>query len=100
MYTKQELTLQHCCEGKGQRQIFRELGISRLTVKKYLSQYQLQRSDNEDPGNRLSKSLSEVPVYHTSNRGKLRLTREAQSAIDELLKPMKKSGVADYTSKL
>ena len=40
MYTKQEIILRKIREGKSQRQISGELGISRRTVKKYLEEYE------------------------------------------------------------
>ncbi len=90
MYTKQELILQYLREGKSQRRISRELGISRLTVKKYLKQAQLLTCKNEDQENRLSKGLTIAPFYDSSNRRKLRLTREVQAAIDDLLRANEK----------
>ena len=90
MYTKQEIILQYYRDGKTQRSISRELGISRLTVRKYLNKEQLPACNKEEQERILSKSLTQPPGYDTSNRGKLRLTMEVQSAIDDLLKANKK----------
>ena len=89
MYTKQEIILKYYREGKSQREISRDLGISRLTVRKYLSQCELQQeTDNQDQ--ELSKRLTEPPVYDSANRMKLRLTTEVQDVIDGLLKENEK----------
>lgn len=41
MYTKQEIILRSHRDGFSQRQITMDLGISRKTVSKYISQYNL-----------------------------------------------------------
>lgn len=85
MYTKQEIILQYSREGKSQRKISQELGISRLTVKKYLDQITQEEQNNQSHEQALSKCLRESPGYDSSSRVKLRLTREVQEVIDGLL---------------
>jgi len=46
MYTKQEIIIQHYRLGKSQRQISRELGISRRTVKRYVEEHELLQQVN------------------------------------------------------
>ncbi len=41
MYTKQEIILRNHREGLSKREISKELGISRITVSKYIKQYKL-----------------------------------------------------------
>jgi len=90
MYTKQEIILRYYREGKSQRRISRELGISRLTVKKYIKQIQLEEQSDEAQAQNVAKGLTTASVYNSSNRGRLRLTTEIQEVIDGLLKENKK----------
>lgn len=85
MYTKQEIIIGSHREGKSQRQIARELHISRKTVRKYLFDYEsgLVASGNEKSS--LTRYLSKPVVYQSGPRVKLKLTREVQAAIDKLL---------------
>ena len=65
MYTKQEIILQSYREGKSQRQISRDLGLSRKTVKRYVEEYKnLQQANNKvSSKSLLSSSLTSVPSY-------------------------------------
>jgi transposase len=90
MYTKQEIILQHHRDGHSQRQISRELGISRKTVSRYLKQHQASLSTGQNESEALSTSLSTPPVYNNEGRSKLRLTQEIQSVIDKLLEENQK----------
>jgi len=85
MYTKQEIILRKYREGKSQRQISRELGISRITVKKYLEEYEEYKKRENQQDSVLVNYLTRPPVYNSSKRGKRRLTREVQEIIDCLL---------------
>ncbi|KAF5043131.1 IS21 family transposase [Petrimonas sulfuriphila] len=86
MYTKQEIIIRSHREGHSQRKIARDLHISRKTVKKYLDEHAscLQSSTYKEKAH--SGNLSLQPVYRLSRaRSKLKLTREVESAIDNLL---------------
>lgn len=72
-------------EGKSQRLISKELGISRKTVKKYITEFEARLQSGSPPQEAITKYLSNPPVYHREKREKLKLTVEAQQAIDELL---------------
>ncbi len=89
MYTKQEIIIQSHREGKSQRTIARELKISRKTVRKYLFDYEshLRGSPNEKAS--LIGYLSKPLVYQSGSRGKLRLTRDIQAAIDKMVEENK-----------
>ena len=89
MYTKQEIIIKSHREGKSQRQIARELEISRKTVRKYLIDYEAHRSCFPDEQASLTKYLSKAMSYQSGSRGKLRLTREVQACIDQLLEKNK-----------
>jgi len=89
MYTKQEIILRNHRDGFSQRQITRDLGISRTTVSKYISQYNLFLASGKTASQALSLCMSELPSYNSNTRGKLRLTQEAKTAIDLLLEQNK-----------
>jgi len=82
MYTKQEIILRNHRDGISQRQITRDLGISRKTVSKYISQYNLLLASGKTASQALSLCLTELPTYNSNTRGKIRLTQEAKTAID------------------
>lgn len=85
MYTKQEIILKSHREGKSQRSISKELGISRKTVRKYLKQCETRLESGEPPQEAISKYLTDPPTSCNVKRGKTKLTQEVQEAIDELL---------------
>lgn len=85
MYTKQEIILRSHRDGFSQRQIAKDLGISRKTVSKYISQYNLLLASSKTASQALSICLSERPTYNSKTRGKIRLTQEVETVIDLLL---------------
>jgi len=85
MYTKQEIILKSHREGKSQRVISKELGISRKTVKKYIAQFDTLLQSGGASEEAISTYLSDPPTYKKEKRGKLKLTVEVQQAIDGLL---------------
>ncbi len=85
MYTKQEIIIRHSREGKSQRQISRELQISRKTVKKYIESYYSGLKHSGDGKVELHEFLSLEPKYSNSKRPKRTLTMELQQQIDQLL---------------
>jgi transposase len=89
MYTKQEIILRNHRDGFSERQITRDLGISRKTVSKYISEYNLLLASGKTASQALSLCMSELPTYNSNTRGKIRLTQEAETAIDLLLEQNK-----------
>ncbi len=85
MYTKQEIIIRSHREGKSQRCISRELQLSRKTIRKYIDDYEKLQKGLINPTTALSTYLSSPPLYRVGTRGKVRLTREVQSAIDAVL---------------
>ena len=85
MYTKQEIIIRSYREGKSQRNISRELGISRKTVKKYILEYEEKLALTSSKELAHSEYLSTAPEYKTGSRFKLKLTIEVQQSIDRLL---------------
>jgi transposase len=90
MYTKQEIILRSHRDGFSQRQITRDLGISRKTVSKYISQYNLLLTSGKTVSQALSVCLSEPPAYNSNPRCKIRLTQEVKAATDLLLEQNQK----------
>ncbi len=89
MVTKQEILLMHYREGKSQREISREIGVSRKTVRKYLTGYEdaRQRLAGE-AGEEVStviESVVEAPKYKTENRVRRRLSSEISKKIENYL---------------
>lgn len=72
-------------EGKSQRCISQELGVSRKTVKKYILCYEKNLSQIGDNHVALLKSLSTPTSYEVHGRSKKKLTVEVIKRIDELL---------------
>ena len=82
MLEKQQIILRHFNQGHSQRQISRELGVSRNTVKKYIDEYAIKDSIQMI----YQKGIIDVPRYDSSNRVKRKLTLEITEQIDEYLK--------------
>ena len=85
MYTKQEIIIRSHREGKSQRCISRELGISRKTVHKYISEFESLQRGSPESEPVISKYLSEPSQYRGSKRPRRKLTSEIQDVIDKLL---------------
>jgi len=87
---KQKIIISHHREGKTQRQIKRETGINRKTIRKYIREYEEKKnilvnskgSDNSE----LIADIVEKPKYDTSKRNKVKLTDEIISRIQFYLK--------------
>ena len=89
MYTKQEIILRSYREGKSQRQISRELKISRKTVKKYIDEYDSFRKSETQQAPAFSTYLSKKPTYNVGVRDKICLTQDVQLVIDKFLEANK-----------
>ena len=62
MYTKQEIIIQTYRQGKSQREISRNLGVSRKTVRKYIDDYEKHLDSSEDKKQAQSDILKESSV--------------------------------------
>ncbi|GAH83269.1 unnamed protein product, partial [marine sediment metagenome] len=90
MIDKQKIIISYYREGKTQRQIARETGINRKTIRRYLAQYEKNKNiligskggDNSE----LIADIVEKPKYDTSSRYKVKLTDEIISRIGFYLK--------------
>ncbi|MEA4919067.1 MAG: helix-turn-helix domain-containing protein, partial [Proteiniphilum sp.] len=86
MYTKQEIIISSFRDGKSQRQIARDLQISRKTIRKYLQEHEKALQLVVCIETSQSGNLSSEPVYKMATpRLRLKLTREVETVIDELL---------------
>lgn len=88
---KQKIIISHYLEGLTQRQIAKELGISRQTVATYIKEYELARKELLIAGKKydskeLIDKIVEEPKYNSQNREKRKLTQEIIAKIEECLK--------------
>jgi len=89
MVNKQEIIIRYFRNGDSERNISRDLHISRATVHRYIKEYCKAReaiSSSEKPDEELIEELVQSPRYNSDNRGKLKLTSELTNEIDRLLK--------------
>lgn len=88
MLKKQEVLIRHFRDGHSTRQIARDLGINRRTVKRYIDRYEAKRQEL-GVGDRVEEGFVEElvspPRYDSSHRGKRRLTEEIARQLDEYL---------------
>ncbi len=85
---KQEIILSHFREGKSQWEIYRETGIARKTIRKYIKEYGnkkqlLLESSGENKG--LIEDIVSKPKYDSSSRVRRKLTDEMIKRIDFFL---------------
>ena len=87
---KQKIIISYHREGKTQRQIKRETGINRKTIRKYIREYEEKKNiliANKDGDNaELIADIVEKPKYDISSRYKVKLTDEIISRIKFHLK--------------
>ncbi|WDC83387.1 helix-turn-helix domain-containing protein [Caloramator sp. mosi_1] len=93
MKDKQEIILEYIRNGKSQRQISRETGISRETIRKYINEYEknLVELGSIKEGDELIKvdlidEIVKTPKYKTGKRQKRVLTDEVIDRIKFYLK--------------
>ncbi|MEM6767866.1 MAG: IS21 family transposase [Bacteroidota bacterium] len=78
-----QIIIDYFRKGKSQREISRELGISRNTVRKYISHYQGKLTDGS--GAISSAGQISAPVYDSSSRSRRKLTEEVVAKIASYL---------------
>ncbi|WP_286680726.1 hypothetical protein [Tepidanaerobacter sp. EBM-49] len=83
LYQKQEIIIAAFLEGKSQRQIAKDTGIDRKTIRKYVGKYlEARNSLTNSDGNELLDEreliddIVQTPKYDISNRKKYKLTDE------------------------
>src|SRR3972149_5693468 len=86
---KQKIIIKYFNEGFSKRQIERELHISRKTIRRYIGQYEQKRNKLletkvQDVG--LIADICQKPKYDSSNRSKIKLTKEVIDRINFFLK--------------
>src|SRR5690554_1298795 len=79
-------------DGKSQRAIERETGVSRKTISRYIKEYEAQKNQllETDPNalgdiRELTDSIVATPKYDSSNRKKRKATEKVVKAIQEHL---------------
>ncbi len=91
---KQDIILKHIREGKSQRQISRETGICRETIRKYIRDYENKLIEVNDDLDEIGKinvinDITAKPKYISSPRIKKVLTDEVVEILEEFLKENK-----------
>ena len=83
MLQKQQIIIQHHKLGKSQREIHRQTGISRKTIRKYIREYEqeLKVSQHDD-----SSGIITPPTYDTSRRSPSKMTEDMRQEILQCLK--------------
>jgi len=89
MRDKQEIILSYFRDGESKSEIARRLGMSRVTVTKYIAEY----SDAKDAVfsgaaancSELSECFTDAPVYDSSTRGKRKLPSELLERVKDCL---------------
>ncbi|MGP8328774.1 MAG: IS21 family transposase [Methanosarcinaceae archaeon] len=93
MQKKQNVILNFYRNGESIRKISRDLGISRITVKKYIREYDAKLKELHQTGpqnnHELIDGIVEKPKYNTENRGKRKLTTEIISEVKQYLESNK-----------
>lgn len=82
MYTKQEIIIRCYRQGQSQRQIARELHVSRKTIRKYIAEYETALETTECSESAYWDYLSSTPEYKKGPRPKVKLTQDVQGVID------------------
>jgi len=87
---KQRVIISYYREGKTQRQIARETGINRKTIRRYIRDYEKKKnillSSKDNDRSELIADIVEKPKYDTGSRYKIKLTDEIISRIKFYLK--------------
>jgi len=87
---KQKIIISYYREGKTQRQIKREIGINRKTIRRYIREYEEKKNiligSKGSDRSELIADIVEKPKYDTSGRYKVKLTDEIISRIKFYLK--------------
>ena len=110
MDKKAEILLKHFRESKSQREISKEIGISRTTVAKYINEFEskyklLEDLEKDEDANRskilsLIEELSSEPKYDSSSRIKVKLTDEIIEEIERLLSENEKKKLIGRSKQL
>jgi len=83
---KQDILIMFFRDGKSQRGIERETGVSRKTIRKYIEEYEAQKNQllDADPNSdirELTDSIVAAPKYDSSNREQRKVTAKVVTAI-------------------
>ena len=82
---KQKIIIASFLDGKSQWDIHRETGFARKTIRKYINEYEEKKVKLlEGDGDKLilTEDIVTPPKYDTSNRKKVKLTKEIMNKID------------------
>lgn len=99
---KQDIILKFIREGKSQRQISKETGFSRETIRKYLNQYESKIKEVNGEIDDIGKSniihdLTSKPKYKSSPRTKKAVTDEVIELLNGFLKENEKKRLTGFS---
>lgn len=91
--TKQAIILKYYREGKSFRSIARELGVSRITITKYIKKYEGEllelNKTNTTEQPEIIESICSSPQYNADNRKKRKITEEIITIVKKYLEENK-----------
>ena len=98
---KQDVILKYIREGKSQRQISKETGICRETIRKYIKNYEdrlLNVNENLDEVGKtdIIDDITSKPKYSSSSRSKRALTDDVIERIAQFLKENEQKWYAPF----
>jgi len=83
---KQKIIISYYREGRTQRQIAREVGVNRKTIRRYIREYEKKKNiltrSKDNNRSELIADIVEKPKYNTSGRYKVKLTDKILSIIE------------------
>jgi transposase len=88
---KKEIILMHIRDGKSQRQISKETGVCRETIRKYIKEYEsklvtVNETLNEEDKTDIIDDITSKPKYTTCKRVKRAITDEVLEKLTGFLK--------------
>lgn len=108
---KADVLMKYFRENKSQREIAREMKLSRTTIRKYINEYESKSEEIEElaklnetiPQNDTLKLVAELvsaPKYDTSSRARVKLTDEVIEKIEELINENEKNRLLGRSKQL
>ena len=80
MDKKEQILHYHRIDGLSQRDIARRVGVSRKTVKRYITEYEAMMMSNPEEG--IDMCLASRPKYPSRNTGPVKLTEAVCAEIE------------------
>lgn len=99
---KQDIILMHVRDGKSQRQISRETGLCRETIRKYIKEYESKLTGvnedlNEETKINIIDDITSKPKYASCTRTKTAVTDEVIERLKEFLKENERKRLTGFS---